>query len=192
MLAWKEKNKVHYYEFPIIKEIKRRNGAISKCDIPQFFNDMPEEFPVIWTIKEVATIKNYLIQLKNNRNHDSKNYKNNVNKINLLEEPIPNHTFCHICKKSFDNYIVHINDKMHKDNSQKYSNIYNNINTAFKRVNEFWKNENNRNTQTKEIINQNELIIILMKKILKVLKKDSKYFLNLIKIHMKEVKQRKK
>ena len=63
-LSEKNKKKVHYYEFPIIKETNWRYGAISKYDIPQFFNDIPEEFPPLCTNKEVGTIKNYLIQLK--------------------------------------------------------------------------------------------------------------------------------
>ena len=31
------------------------------------------------------------------------------------------HKYCHLCKKHFDNYIRHINAKVHKDTSNKYS-----------------------------------------------------------------------
>ena len=55
--------------------------------------------------------------------------------------PIKNLKYCHICKVEFDNYIAHINDKMHKDKANKYSYLLNNINNIFKRVNTFLKNE---------------------------------------------------
>jgi hypothetical protein len=58
------KRKIHYYEFPKIKEAKWRNEAISKYDIPQLFDNVPEEFPSLCTTKEVGRIKSYLIQKK--------------------------------------------------------------------------------------------------------------------------------
>jgi hypothetical protein len=45
---------------------------------------------------------------------------------------------------------------MHKDNTDKYSNIFNNVNSIFKKVNNFWKYEKNRNDKGKEKTIQNE------------------------------------
>ena len=56
--------KVHYYDFPIIKEVKWRNGAKTKYEIPQYINDIPEDFSVFSIIKEAGIIKNYQNKLK--------------------------------------------------------------------------------------------------------------------------------
>lgn len=150
--------KLHYYEFPTIKEIKWRSGAITKYDIPQYINDIPEDFPTFCTMKEFGIIKNYSIKLKKDKgiidgnksnlkfkeNKEDENFEKNNKKINLLEEPIPNHKFCQLCKKDFDNYVKHIKGQMHKDNEKKYTNKCNNIKNIFRRVNEFWENENDK------------------------------------------------
>lgn len=72
---------------------------------------------------------------------EGEQYHFHCNKINLFEEPIPNHKYCHIFKISFDNYNNHIKGKIHFDNTQKYSDVNNNINNVLKRVNNFWKIE---------------------------------------------------
>ena len=173
-LADSNYQKIHYYEFPIIKELKWRNGAKTKYEIPQFINDVPEDFPVFCTIKEAGMIKNYQNKMKkkedknkknksdlkskekekekekNNNNSKNDNTKKNDNN-NILDEPIPNeiHKYCHLCKKHFDNYMRHINTKIHKDNTNKYSDTFKNIKSIFKRINTYWddkkKNNNNKN-----------------------------------------------
>ena len=161
--------KIHFYEFPIIKEARWRNGAKTKYEIPQYINDAPEDFPLICTIKEAGSIKNYNNKLKkkeeklkNNANKENANPKENINDI--LDEPLPNemHKYCHLCKKNFDNYIRHINSKIHKDNINKHSDKFNNIKNIFKRINSFWENnkndKDNNNIKIKKsnVININE------------------------------------
>ena len=174
--------KIHYYEFPIIKELKWRNGAKTKYEIPQFINDVPEDFPVFCTIKEAGMIKNYQNKMKkkedknkknksdlkskekekekekNNNNSKNDNTKKNDNN-NILDEPIPNeiHKYCHLCKKHFDNYMRHINTKIQKDNTNKYSDTFKNIKNIFKRINTYWddKKKNNKNENDNHIKNNN-------------------------------------
>jgi len=175
--------KIHYYEFPIIKELKWRNGAKTKYEIPQFINDVPEDFPVFCTIKEAGMIKNYQNKMKkkedknkknksdlkskekekekeknNNNSKNDNNTKKNDNN-NILDEPIPNemHKYCHLCKKHFDNYMRHINTKIHKDNTNKYFDTFKNIKNIFKRINTYWddKKKNNKNENENEIKNNN-------------------------------------
>ena len=173
--------KTHFYEFPLIKELKYKNGAKTKYDIPQYIENMPEEFPVFCTVKEAASIRNIQnkikkreekkkkLELKNkekekdkdqDKENNNSNIKNN-SKINenILDEPIPNegHKYCHLCKKHFDNYIRHINSKIHKDCTNKYSNSFNNINSIFKRINSFWKDKDEKKDKENKIENNNEV-----------------------------------
>ena len=153
--------RIHYYEFPIIKELKYKNAAKTKYDIPQYICDIPNDFPLFCTIKEAVVIKNYQNKLK------KKEEKNKIMKLeleskpkernksrekddknnNILEEPVPNeqHKYCHLCKKHFDNYLRHINSKTHKECNNKYSDKFNDIKDIFKRINSFWNNENKEN-----------------------------------------------
>ena len=52
-------NKMHAHEFPLIKEAKWRNGALTKYDIPQYIRNIPEEYSAICTLKEAGMIKNF-------------------------------------------------------------------------------------------------------------------------------------
>ena len=153
--------RMHLYEFPVIKENKWRIGAITKYDIPQYIRNIPEEFPVFCTIKEAGMLRNIKkkeekkkkIQDNNNNiilNNDKNNNLANINttNINILDEPIPNemHKYCHLCKKQFDNYLRHINSKNHKDTALKYNDTFKSIKNIFGRVNTFWNNKTNNNT----------------------------------------------
>ena len=185
--------KMHFHEFPEIKESKWRNGAVTKYDIPQYIRNMPEEYPAICTIKEVGMLKNirkkeekekkkkmqidlelngfkkekeinslantYKKSLMSNNLNISKDKKSNNNNINLLEEPIPNelHKYCHLCKKQFDNYLRHINSKNHKETTLKYADTFKSINNVFNRINTFWNNKNDNNSQSKKNISSNNL-----------------------------------
>ena len=155
--------RIHFYEFPIIKESKWRNGAKTKYEIPQYIDDAPEDFPIICTIKEAGSIKNYNNKLKkkeeklkNNINKENIKSKENINN-NILDEPIPNemHKYCHLCKKNFDNYLRHINSKIHKDNTNKCSEKFNNIKNIFKRINSFW--EDNKKDKTDDNIKRKSI-----------------------------------
>ena len=156
--------KIHYHEFPLIKENKWKNGAITKYDIPQYIRDIPEEFPAFCTIKEAGSLRNIKKReekkkkiLDNNTQTNIDNNSNNNNKDNILEEPIPNemHKYCHLCKKQFDNYLRHINTKSHKDNNLKYNDTFKSIKNIFGRVNNFWNNKVNNENNNKENIQSN-------------------------------------
>lgn len=159
--------RIHFYEFPLIKESKWKIGAKTKYEIPQYIDDAPEDFPIICTIKEAGSIKNFNNKLKkkeeklkNVMNKENIKPKENINDI--LDEPIPNemHKYCHLCKKNFDNYIRHINSKIHKDNTNKYSEKFNNIKNIFKRINSFWEgNKKDKIEDNKEIKTTNKLNI---------------------------------
>ena len=49
--------KLHFHEFPLIKENKWKKGAKSNYDIPQYIKDIPEEYPPICTMKEAGTLR---------------------------------------------------------------------------------------------------------------------------------------
>lgn len=174
-------NKTHYYEFPLIKELKWRNGAKTKYEIPQYINDVPEDFPVFCTIKEAGAIKNYQNKMKrkeeklkksklelkskskskDKEKENNKDDKQNINN-NILDEPIPNetHKYCHLCRKNFDNYLRHINSKIHKDNTNKNSEKFNNIKNIFKRINVFWENKKENKKENEENNKKSENIQI--------------------------------
>ena len=62
-------------------------------------------------------------------------------------------------KKNFDNYIRHINSKIHKDNTTKYNNKFNDIKNVFKRINFFWQNKkDNESDKNKENKNDTKTI----------------------------------
>ena len=89
----------------------------------------------------------------------SKDKKSNNNNISILEEPIPNelHKYCHLCKKQFDNYLRHINSKNHKETSLKYTDTFKSIKNVFNRINTFWNNKNDNNSQSKSIKSSHNL-----------------------------------
>ena len=157
---------IHFYEFPLIKNMKYKSGAKTKYDIPQYFEDMPDDFPIFCTIKEANTIKRIQNKIteegkskknksdkdKDKENKKKKEVRNSNNKeINIQDEPLPNesHKFCHLCKKRFDNYILHINSKKHNENRNKQKDAFKNINNIFKRINNFWNNNEDKNVEKK-------------------------------------------
>ena len=94
--------KLHFYEFPLIKENRWKKGAKSNYDIPQYIKDIPEEYPPICTMKEAGTLraikkkeerekekeKNKKLQLesKNNNNESTNNTLINNNKKNSTKK----------------------------------------------------------------------------------------------------------
>ena len=80
--------KMHFHEFPVIKESKWRIGAITKYDIPQYIRNIPEEYPAICTIKEAGMVKNIKkkeekekkkkIQMELELNTNKKEKENNI------------------------------------------------------------------------------------------------------------------
>ena len=65
--------KIHFHEFPVIKENKWRNGAKTKYDIPQYIRNIPEEYPAICTTKEAGMVKN--IQKKEEKEKEKEKKK---------------------------------------------------------------------------------------------------------------------
>ena len=146
--------------------MKYKSGAKTKYDIPQYFEDMPDDFPIFCTIKEANTIKRIQNKIteegknkknksdkdKDKENKKKKEVRNSNNKeINIQDEPLPNesHKFCHLCKKRFDNYILHINSKKHNENRNKQKDAFKNINNIFKRINNFWNNNEDKKFENK-------------------------------------------
>ena len=80
-----------------------------------------------------------------------KKYNNN------LEEPLPNemHKYCHLCKKQFDNYLRHINSKIHKETALKYTDTFKSIKNIFNSINSFWNNKKDNNGDVKNNTNNN-------------------------------------
>ena len=90
--------KMHFHEFPVIKESKWRIGAITKYDIPQYIRNIPEEYPAICTIKEAGMVKNIKkkeekekkkkiqmeLELNTNKKEKENNILTNNNKNNQL------------------------------------------------------------------------------------------------------------
>ena len=102
--------------------------------------------------KENNSLTNtYKKSVSSNNLNISKDKKSNNNNISLLEEPIPNelHKYCHLCKKQFDNYLRHINSKNHKETSLKYTDTFKSIKNVFNRINTFWNNKSDNNSQSK-------------------------------------------
>ena len=112
--------KMHVYEFPLIKEAKYKNSSLTKYEIPQYIKGIPEDFSAICTAKEAGIIKNIIrkeerekkkkiqsdLEIKktnskekennaltsNNNKNSSKNAElfNDIKRKNMLEEPVPN------------------------------------------------------------------------------------------------------
>ena len=69
----------------------------------------------------------------------------------VLKEPIPKTNFCHLCRRQFDNYLLHIETMIHKKNISKNQMMINTAKNTFQRINQFWNNKNNNlNNQINE------------------------------------------
>lgn len=69
------------------------------------------------------------------------NEKEENNKIGF-NEPIPKTNFCNLCQRRFDDYLVHIETMIHKNNISQNPVLISRIQNAFKRVNQFWNSKN--------------------------------------------------
>ena len=142
-------------EAGMLKNIKKKEEKEKKkkMQIDLELNSFKKE-------KEINSLANtYKKSVTSNNLNISKDQKPNNNNINLLEEPIPNelHKYCHLCKKQFDNYLRHINSKNHKETTLKYADTFKSINNVFNRINTFWKNKNDNNSQSKKNISSHNL-----------------------------------
>ena len=137
-----DSKKFKIYEFPQIEETFFLEKSITKYEIPQYIQDIPEGFSIFCTLWEASKVKQYI--LLSQEEQDKLNLKDNYDKLekdNNLNEPIPKSNFCYICHKKFDNYLFHIETQSHKDNLNQQNLYYKQrIKNTFKRINKFLNN----------------------------------------------------
>lgn len=147
----------NYYEFPRIEEANFREKSISKYEIPQYIEEIPDGFSIFCTLYEASKVKQY-IQLKDEEKEKLGLIENeDKNKDDdILKEPIPKTNFCHLCRREFDNYLLHIESSIHKKSISNNQMMINTAKDTFKRINIFWNNKNN-NINSQEKIENNKL-----------------------------------
>lgn len=151
-----DNQKFKCYEFPKIEEAVFQEKSLTKYEIPQYIGDIPEGFSCFCTLWEASKVKQY-IQLspecQERLGNDEKEDK--ISGDDVLKEPIPKTNFCHLCRRKFDNYLVHIETITHKNNISKNPTTLNTAKDTFKRINQFWEDKKNSNNN----INLNSKII---------------------------------
>ena len=126
-----------YHEFPLIKRDDIKNN-ISNYDIPMYFEKIPSGFSPFCTLDEKRMVAKYYT-------HNALNYdENNIETIEVGKEPKPlkEHTFCHLCRVVYQDYLEHLETKTHKKNKKQNQDIYVRINFSFERIRTFWKDKN--------------------------------------------------
>ena len=139
-----DSKKYKYYEFPKIEEAIYQEKSISKYEIPQYIQEIPEGFSIFCTLWEASKVKQYLQLSKDEQERLGVVEKEEKNKDDdMLKEPVPMSNFCHLCRRKFDDYLVHIETMIHKNNICKNQMMINTAQNTFKRINNFWNNKNN-------------------------------------------------
>ena len=138
--------KTKYFSFPLVhKNYISQNKT--KYDIPFYIDGIPEGFSIFSTFDEAGRIRNYIKKVNNNIESNLIFNNNNNEKseeiITLDEKPKADHTYCHLCLSRYTNYNEHINSNEHQDNIIKNKDLFIRIENNFKRINLFWKNNNN-------------------------------------------------
>ena len=64
--------------------------------------------------------------------------KNENNNVIYFSDPIPKTNFCYLCQRRFDDYLVHIETMLHKNNINQNPILVNRVHDTFKRINQFW------------------------------------------------------
>ena len=154
--------KIKYYELPLIEEAFLQEKSLTKYEIPQYIPDIPEGFSLFCTLWEASKVKQYM--LLSQEEQEKLNIKENFEKKekeNNLEEPIPKSNYCYICQKKFEDYLLHIESKKHKDNLSNQNYFFSqSIKNSFKRVNKFWNNnissEEDISNESSEEINESK------------------------------------
>ena len=143
----------NYYEFPKIEESALINKSISIYDIPQYIPDIPEGFSIFCTLGEASRVRQFLelnkegkYNIEKIRNDENESIEGN-NDIN--EEPVPKSNYCYLCRRSFDDYNIHIKTLTHKNNIINNPLMINRAKNTFERINNFWyeKREKEMNIQ---------------------------------------------
>ena len=158
-----DSRKYKSYEFPTIEESFFLEKSISKYEIPQYIQDIPEGFSLFCTLWEASKVKQYMLlsqdeqdKLNIKETYDKKEKENLIN-----EEPIPKNNFCYICQQNFEDYLSHLESKDHKANLYNQNpSLIKSIKTSFKRINKFWSNDisNDNSSITNNEISSNESI----------------------------------
>ena len=141
-----------YYEFRKIEEANFREKSISKYEIPQYIEDIPEGFSIFCTLWEASKVKQYMQLNEEEKGKLGLTENEDKNKDDdILKEPIPKTNFCHLCRRQFDDYLLHIDTMIHKKNINKNQMMINTAKNTFQRINQFWHNKkNNLNNQINE------------------------------------------
>ena len=153
-----DSKKFKCYEFPKIEESIYLNKSISKYEIPQYIQEIPEGFSIFCTLWEAGKVKKFMQLSKEEQDKlgVGENEEKSKDDEELLE-PIPRTNFCHLCRRKFDDYLIHIETLVHKNNIAKNSMMINNAQNTFKRINDFWNsNKNNDNNINNNEIEKNE------------------------------------
>ena len=103
------------YEFPKIEEAIYQEKSKSQYEIPQYIQDIPEGFSIFCTLWEASKVKQF-IQLSQEEQEKlgvGEREEKNTEDI-LLQEPIPKTNYCHLCRRKFDDYILHLETMIHK------------------------------------------------------------------------------
>ena len=158
-----DSRKYKSYEFPTIEESFFLEKSISKYEIPQYIQDIPEGFSLFCTLWEASKVKQYMLlsqdeqdKLNIKETYDKKEKENLIN-----EEPIPKNNFCYICQQNFEDYLSHLESKDHKANLYNQNpSLIKSIKNSFKRINKFWSNDisNSNSSITNNEISSNESI----------------------------------
>lgn len=134
--------KLHYFLFPEIQKDEWKIGAITKYDIPQYIEGMPDGFSAFCTIFEAREIKKYQ-QISEKPENKIENYDTNKEIFEIEPKPSTEYKYCYICNIKYEEYSSHINNQIHFDNLLKYKNIFNRINMTFERISKYWIINNN-------------------------------------------------
>lgn len=150
----------NYYEFPKIEEAALIDKSITEYDIPQYIPDIPEGFSIFCTLWEASKVKQFL-ELNKGGNNNENNLQNkeneNDNNCDINEEPIPKTNFCHLCMRKFDDYNIHINTLIHKNNIIKNPLIIDRTKNTFYRINNYWNKEEKENIKDNKYLSINKI-----------------------------------
>ena len=145
------------YEFPIIEESYLQKKSISKYEIPQYIQDIPDGFSVFCTLGEASKVKQYIRLNKEEQNQLELKENINIEKNNIdFTEPVPKTNFCYLCQRTFDDYLIHIETMIHKNSLHKNQILIKSVQNSFKRINQFWVKEKTKENIKKKISRENK------------------------------------
>lgn len=115
-----------------------------------YIETIPSGFSAFCTLDEKRIVARYITINANNQKEDR------TERIKKEPRPVQEHTYCHLCKVVYKDYIAHLDTKTHKSNMIQNQKIYDEINCSFKRIRTFWKDikitENNESEEERDIV----------------------------------------